>query len=124
MKILILSLVFMVNFSFAEPTPWWEVSYNLDIKYPKMGDYKWEHNSEKIIVKGEGENRRSFYKIDLALGDTIIYLDSSVFNYKGEDISIVNWNFSKYKISYCDQPMVLTHTVHAPSTNIKNAITN
>ena len=94
-KFLILFSVFWVDFLFAEPMPWWEVSYNLDIKYPRMGDYKWEHNSEKIILKGEGENHRSFYKIDLALGDTVIYLDSSVFNYKGEDIPIVNWSFSE-----------------------------
>ena len=94
-KILILSSVFWVDCSFADPTPWWEVSYNLDIQYPRMGDYAWEHNSEKIILKGKGENRRSFYKIDLALGDTVIYLDSSVFNYKGEDIPIVNWSFSE-----------------------------
>ena len=55
-KILILYSVFWVDFSFAEPTPWWEVSYNLDIQYPRMGDYTWEHNSEKIILKGKGEN--------------------------------------------------------------------
>ena len=38
-KILILSSVFWVDCSFADPTPWWEVSYNLDIQYPRMGDY-------------------------------------------------------------------------------------
>ena len=53
-KILILSSVFWVDCSFADPTPWWEVSYNLDIQYPTMGDYAWEYNSEKIILKGKG----------------------------------------------------------------------
>ena len=102
-KILILSSVFWIDCSFTEPTPWWEVSYNLDIQYPRMADYTSEHNSAKIILKGKEENRRSFYKIDLALGDTVIYLDSSVFNYKGDDIPIVNWSFSedgKWTVSY------------------------
>ncbi|MDA9992013.1 hypothetical protein N9E35_03280, partial [Candidatus Marinimicrobia bacterium] len=81
----------------AEPTPWWEVNYNLNIKYPSMGDYRWKRGSDKIIVKGKAENRRSFYTVDPALGDTVVYLDSSVFRYKNKDIPILRWSFSKDK---------------------------
>ena len=93
-SILIASLIAFSIIS-ADPMPWWEVSYNLDIQYPSMGDYKWEKGSDKLIVKGKAENRRSFYTIDPALGDTVIYLDSSVFNYRGKDISVIRWNFSE-----------------------------
>ena len=67
LKILILFSGFWVDCSFAEPTPWWEVSYNLDIQYPTMGDYAWEHNSEKIILKGKGETVGPFTKSILLL---------------------------------------------------------
>ena len=67
----------------ADPKPWWEVDYSLDIDYPRMGDYKWDQGSEKIILRGRGVNRKSFYLVDLAVGDTTIYLDSSIFNHEG-----------------------------------------
>ena len=59
-SILIASLIAFSIIS-ADPMPWWEVSYSLDIQYPSMGDYKWEKGSDKLIVKGKAENRRSFY---------------------------------------------------------------
>ena len=55
-SILIASLIAFSIIS-ADPMPWWEVSYNLDIQYPSMGDYKWEKGSDKLIVKGKAENR-------------------------------------------------------------------
>ena len=79
----------------ADPRPWWEVNYNLDIEYPRMGDYRWDKASEDIILRGRGVNKRSFYKVDLASGDTTVYLDSSVFNYDGSYIPVRRWNLSK-----------------------------
>ena len=66
-KILILSSVFWVDCSFAEPTPWWEVSYNLDIQYPRMGDYTWEHNSEKLYLRVKEKTEGPFTKSILLL---------------------------------------------------------
>ena len=79
----------------ADPRPWWEVDYSLDIDYPRMGNYKWDVGSEKIILRGRGVNRKSFYLVDLALGDTTIYLDSSVFNHDGTYVPVLKWNLSK-----------------------------
>ena len=79
----------------ADPKPWWEVDYSLDIDYPRMGNYKWDIGSEKIILRGRGVNRKSFYLVDLALGDTTIYLDSSVFNHEGAYVPVLKWNLSK-----------------------------
>ena len=79
----------------ADPRPWWEVDYSLDIDYPRMGNYKWDVGSEKIILRGRGVNRKSFYLVDLALGDTTIYLDSSVFNHEGAYVPVLKWNLSK-----------------------------
>jgi len=79
----------------ADPRPWWEVDYSLDIDYPRMGDYKWDQGSEKIILRGRGVNRKSFYLVDLAVGDTTIYLDSSVFNHEGAYVPVLRWSLSK-----------------------------
>ena len=79
----------------ADPRPWWEVDYSLDIDYPRMGDYKWDIGSEKIILRGSGVNRKSFYLVDLAVGDTTIYLDSSVFNHEGAYGPVLRWSLSK-----------------------------
>ena len=97
LKIGFLFFSFCLSVALAEPTPWWEVNYNLNIKYPSMGDYRWKKGSDKIIVKGKAENRRSFYTVDPAFGDTVVYLDSSVFRFKGNDIPILRWSFSKDK---------------------------
>ena len=79
----------------ADPRPWWEVDYSLDIDYPRMGNYKWDVGSEKIILRGRGVNRKSFYMVDLAMGDTTIYLDSSVFNHEGAYVPVLSWSLSK-----------------------------
>ena len=79
----------------ADPRPWWEVNYNLDIEYPRMGDYRWDKASEDIILRGSGVNKYSFYRVDLASGDTTVYLDSSVFIYDGSYIPVRRWTFSK-----------------------------
>ena len=79
----------------ADPRPWWEVNYNLDIEYPRMGDYRWDKASEDIILRGSGVNKCSFYSVDLASGDTTVYLDSSVFTYDGSYIPVRSWTFSK-----------------------------
>ena len=60
-----------------------------------MGDYRWDKASENIILRGSGVNRMSFYRVDLASGDTTVYLDSSVFNYDGSYIPVRRWNLSK-----------------------------
>ncbi|MBE76591.1 MAG: hypothetical protein CMG41_02505 [Candidatus Marinimicrobia bacterium] len=90
-----LSLLVLANGLRSDPRPWWEVSYSLDIDYPRMGSYKWKKGSEKIILKGRGVNRKSFYTVDLALGDTTIYLDSSAFSFEGRHVPVIKWNFSK-----------------------------
>ncbi|SVC05872.1 uncharacterized protein METZ01_LOCUS258726, partial [marine metagenome] len=79
---------------YGDTTPWWDVQYRLDIDYPSLGNYRWFPGEEIIIVRGTGVNRRSFYRVDPAIGDTIVYLDSTVFNYEGEYIPVTNWQFS------------------------------
>ena len=93
--LIILSFFVIAGTLSADPRPWWEVNYDFDIEYPRMGNYKWKKGSEKIILKGSGVNNRSFYLVDLAVGDTTIYLDSSVFNFDGVSIPILKWNLSK-----------------------------
>ena len=93
-RVTLLALIIVCGLQ-ADPRPWWEVDYSLDIDYPRMGNYKWDVGSEKIILRGRGVNRKSFYLVDLALGDTTIYLDSSVFNHEGAYVPVLKWNLSK-----------------------------
>ena len=79
----------------GDVTPWWDVQYRLDIDYPSLGNYQWLPGEEFMIVRGKGVNQRSFYRVDPAIGDTVLYLDSTVFRYKGEYVPVVNWKFSK-----------------------------
>ena len=79
----------------GDPRPWWEVSYDLEIDYPRLGDYKWQPGKDRLILRGTGVNRKSFYIVDLSLGDTTVYLDSAVFNHGGSYVPIVKWSFSK-----------------------------
>ncbi|HIA79049.1 MAG TPA: S9 family peptidase [Candidatus Marinimicrobia bacterium] len=78
----------------GEMTPWWDVQYRLDIDYPSLGDHRWLPDHEILIVRGRGVNRRSFYRVDPAIGDTVLYLDSTAFSYNGEYVPVVNWKFS------------------------------
>ena len=79
----------------ADPGPWWEVSYDINLEYPSLGDYKWDLDEDKLVVRGRGVNRRSFYSVDLATQDTAVYLDSSVFSYNGDYVPVLKWEFSR-----------------------------
>ena len=95
-RILLILLTFIsCRLLHGDPRAWWEVSYDLEIDYPRLGDYKWQPGKDKLILRGSGVNRKSFYLVDLALGDTTVYLDSSVFNNSGSYVPIVKWSFSK-----------------------------
>ena len=89
------SLLWCFVFIHGDVTPWWDVQYRLDIDYPSLGNYRWLPGEDIMIVRGKGVNRRSFYRVDPAIGDTVLYLDSTVFRYKEEYVPVVDWKFSK-----------------------------
>ena len=93
-KNILLSSSFLTSILFGDPTPWWDVKRDLALDYPSLGDYRWSKNGDKLIVKGSGVNKRSFYLVDLLANDTIQYIDSSVF-YRDEQINVLNWSLSK-----------------------------
>ena len=93
-KIILLVSVFLSSILFGDPTPWWDVKRDLELDYPSLGDYRWIKGGDKLIVKGSGVNKRSFYLVDLLANDTIQYIDSSIF-FKDEQINVLNWSLSK-----------------------------
>jgi len=93
-KIILLVIVFLSSILFGDPTPWWDVKRDLALDYPSLGDYRWIKGGDKLIVKGSGVNKRSFYLVDLLANDTIQYIDSSIF-FKDEQINVLNWSLSK-----------------------------
>ena len=64
-KNILLSSSFLTSILFGDPTPWWDVKRDLALDYPSLGDYRWSKNGDKLIVKGSGVNKRSFYLVDL-----------------------------------------------------------
>ena len=45
---------------------------------------------EDAVQRGKGDNWRKWYKVDLISSDTLLYIDSMAFNYKGNDLFVSN----------------------------------
>ena len=57
----------------------------------------WKINTpdeNSYIFRGKGDNWKSWFKVNLLLGDTTLFLDSSAFNYEGDDLYVSNLIFS------------------------------
>ena len=61
---------------------------------------------DAVLIRGGGEHWRNWYKVDLVKNDTSIYLDSTIFNWKGDDLYISKLSFSDGQ----DKLLVTTNT--------------
>ena len=69
----------------ALDSPFEVASLGWKIDYPGEGSY---------VFRGNGDNWRSWFKVNLLSGDTTLFLDSSAFNYKGDDLHVDDFIFS------------------------------
>ena len=51
-------------------------------------------DEDAVLIRGKGDNWRKWYKVDLISSDTLLYIDSMAFNYKGNDLFVSNLVFS------------------------------
>ena len=51
-------------------------------------------DEDAVLIRGRGDNWRKWYKVDLISSDTLLYIDSMAFNYKGNDLYVSNLVFS------------------------------
>ncbi len=51
-------------------------------------------NEDAVLIRGGGDNWRMWYKVDLISSDTLLHIDSSAFNYKGNDLYVGDLVFS------------------------------
>ena len=61
---------------------------------------------DAYIFRGKGDNWKSWYKVSLPNQDTTRFLDSTAFNYKGDDLYVEGLSFSKSG----DKLLVKTHS--------------
>lgn len=52
-------------------------------------------NEDAYVFRGKGDNWKNWYKVQLPNMDTTLFLDSTSFNYKGDDLYVENLSFSK-----------------------------
>ena len=68
---------------------------NSPFKTASLGWYKSFPNENSVLIKGKGDRWKEFLKVDLINNDTILYIDSLCFNWKGNDIFVNSITFSK-----------------------------
>ncbi len=83
-KILITSTLFAIWLTrdqAALDSPFEVASLGWKIDFPSEGSY---------VFRGNGDDWRSWFKVNLASGDTTLFLDSLAFRYNGDDLHIDN----------------------------------
>ena len=70
-------------------------SLNSPFKTASLGWYKSFPNENSVLIRGEGDRWKEFLKVDLINNDTVVYIDSLEFNWKGNDIFVSSLTFSK-----------------------------
>jgi len=58
----------------------WKINYPFDDSY---------------IIRGDGDKWKFWFRVDLLTDDTTLFLDDSTFNYKGDDLYVSDFIFSK-----------------------------
>ena len=72
-----------------------EAMHNSPFKSASMGWTIPFPNEDAILIRGSGDNWRKWYKVDLLSSDTILFLDSTALNNKGDDLYVSDLEFSK-----------------------------
>ncbi len=95
MKIKILILSLLVSFCLGKKLTLDQAVVNSPFKTASLGWYKSFPNENSVLIRGKGDRWKEFLKVDLINNDTILYIDSLCFNWKGNDIFVNSITFSK-----------------------------
>ena len=92
---LIIYLIFAMQSVHAVWLTYEEAMHNSPFKSASMGWTIPFPNEDAILIRGSGDNWRKWYKVDLLSSDTILFLDSTALNNKGDDLYVSDLEFSK-----------------------------
>ena len=88
-KFIILSQLFGVWLTYEDAvmkSPFKTASLGWKIDFP---------NEDSFLIRGEKDEWKLWYKVNILNGDTSLFLDSSVFNWQGDDLLVDELTFSK-----------------------------
>ena len=63
-------------------------------------------NEDAYVFRGDGDNWKSWYKVSLPQQDTILFLDSTAFNWKDDEMNVSSLSFAKSG----DKLLIKTHS--------------
>jgi len=64
-------------------------------KIASLGWHAFFPNENAILIKGQGDKWKEWYKVDLIKNDTLLFIDSLSFRWKGNDVFVNTLSFSK-----------------------------
>ena len=95
MNIKVLFLSLYISFVCGEKLTLDQAVLNSPFKTASLGWYKSFPNENSVLIRGRGDRWKEFLKVDLINNDTVVYIDSLDFNWKGNDIFVSSLTFSK-----------------------------
>ena len=63
-------------------------------KIASLGWHTYFPNENAILIRGTGDKWKEWFKVDLIKNDTILFIDSLSFRWKGKDIFVNTLSFS------------------------------
>lgn len=94
LRLFIILIFISYNKLFSVWLTYEEAVLNSPFKKASLGWTTPVPNEDSYIVRGKEDNWKTWYKIGLVENDTTIFLDSSAFNWKGDDLYISDISFS------------------------------
>ena len=95
MNIKVLFLSLYISFVCGEKLTLDQAVLNSPFKTASLGWYKSFPNENSVLIRGQGDRWKEYLKVDLLNNDTLVYIDSLGFNWKGNDIFVSSLTFSK-----------------------------
>ena len=95
MNIKITILILFASFVFGKKLTLDQAVLNSPFKSATLGWYKSFPNENSVLIRGKGDRWKEFLKVDLINNDTLLFIDSLVFNWNGNNIFVSSIIFSK-----------------------------
>ena len=94
LKIFIFSFL-TVNLLICEELTLDQAVLNSPFKIASLGFHTFIPNENSILIRGQGNHWNQWYKVNLINNDTILFIDSTGFKWKENDIFVNTLSFSE-----------------------------
>ncbi len=89
-------LLFIISFSvYGKKLTLDQAVMDSPFKIASLGWHAFFPNENAILIKGQGDKWKEWFKVDLIKNDTILFIDSLSFRWKGNDVFVNSLSFSK-----------------------------